>query len=149
MAERRRQMGEFAKAEQEWRAAEAIAGRMIAVQPKDPFARRYMIPEYRNWAMALAERRDAAGAVRTMRKAEARAGELLQTNYLRGPRLAARVQGWLADLYAQLGDRASGDAARAESVRLRRQLSARTDMPKDVLAEARAILAKADAEVTR
>lgn len=149
MAERRRQMGEFAKAELEWRAAEAIAGRMIAAQPKDPFARRYMIPAYRNWAMALAERKDAAGAVRTMRKAETRAAELLQTNYLRGPRFAARVQGWLADLYAQLGDRASGEAARAESLRLWRQLAARTDMPKDVLTEARGILAKADAEVTR
>ncbi|MBL8176814.1 MAG: hypothetical protein JNK48_19210 [Bryobacterales bacterium] len=69
------------------------------------------------------------------------AADLLQTGFARAPRYTALVQGWLADLYLTLGNPSAAAQARADCLRQWREIAARTDLPKDVLAQARQELA--------
>jgi hypothetical protein len=61
-----------------------------------------------------------------------------EAQYTRAAGWPPRVRAWRAELLELLGDREGAARARRESVELWRAVAARTDIPPDVITEARA-----------
>ena len=140
LAERLRQMGRLDDARREWRVIDAMVRQDAAADPDGFYLRRLAIPITENWAMAEAR----AGRVDEARRLAARVEELAADmnaraeRYARGPGWPPRVRAWHAELHALLGDADAAAAARRESLAMWRVLAARTDLPPDLLKEAKA-----------
>jgi tetratricopeptide (TPR) repeat protein len=139
LAERRRLMGDLEGALAEWRVLDGIINKAIAVDPGNYYPRRLALPVYYNWALTLARKQDRAGAERYARRLEQLAAELdaSEEQYARGPGWPPRVRSWLVKVYEALGDSARADAARQESLAMWKAIGTRTDLPQDVIDEAR------------
>jgi eukaryotic-like serine/threonine-protein kinase len=145
LAERFRQAGQMARAEEEWRRVDAIVEKALAVEPDNYLPRRYHIPILINRALALAQSGDRARAAATARRAERLADEVAarEKQYQRAPAWPPRVQAWLADFHTRMGDPAAAARARAASLELWRAVAARDTLPDDLVQEARTAVAKA------
>jgi tetratricopeptide (TPR) repeat protein len=147
LAERFRQAGQMARAEEEWNRIDAIVEKALSVEPDNYLPRRYHIPILINRALARAQAGDRAGATASARHAERLAEEVAarEKQYQRAPGWPPRVQAWLADVYTRLGDPAAADKARTASVELWRAVAARDTLPDDLVQEARAAVAAGSA----
>jgi tetratricopeptide (TPR) repeat protein len=146
LAERLRQVGRLDAARREWRIIDAMVRQDAAADPDGFYLRRLAIPITENWAMAEAR----AGRVAEARTLAARVEQLAADmdaraeRYVRGPGWPPRVRAWHAELHALLGDAEAAATARRESLQMWRVLAARTDLPPDLLKEARAEAQKSD-----
>jgi eukaryotic-like serine/threonine-protein kinase len=145
LAERFRQAGQMARAEEEWRRVDAIVEKALAVDPDNYLPRRQHIPILINRALARAQAGDRAGATAAARRAERLADEVAarEKQYQRAPAWPPRVQAWLVELHTRMGDPAAAARARAASIELWRAVAARDSLPDDLLQEARTAVAAA------
>lgn len=143
LAERQRQAGRIDRARDAWAQVDDVLKRTLAASPEAYYPRRLAIPIAQNQALALAGSGDLAGARRAARRAVTLADEVgaRSAEYARGPGWPPRVRGWLADFEASLGDQQAASAARSASLALWAPLATRTDLPGDVVDEAKAALA--------
>jgi serine/threonine protein kinase len=139
LAERRRLTGDLEGAIAEWHVLDGIINKAIAADPPNYYPRRLALPVYYNWALTLARNKDRPGAEKYARRLERLAEELgaSEKQYARGPGWPPRVRGWLATVYEALGDGARAEAARQEGLAMWKAVGARTDLPQDVIDEAR------------
>ena len=138
LAERYRQMGDAARADQEWARVEAIVGRAVAAAPGEYYLQRLSIPIVENQAESMLARGRLAEARRLMARVEARAAAVARAPvYARGPGWPPRVRAWHADLLRRMGDADGAARAAAEARAMWQALAARTDLVDDLLREAR------------
>jgi tetratricopeptide (TPR) repeat protein len=145
LAERLRQAGQMARAEAEWRRIDGIVQRALATDPDNYLPRRQVLPIVVNRALALAEAGERDAAIGAARRAEVLAAEVAarESQYQRAAGWPPRVQGWLAEVHARLGDAAAAARSRDASLALWRAVAARDSLPDDLLNEARAAIARA------
>jgi hypothetical protein len=95
--------------------------------------------------MALAGAGRGAAALQRARRVEQLAAEVAarEAQYARAPGWPPRVRAWLADLHTQMGDLEAARTARRESTEMWRSVVERTDVPPDLLTEAREAMAPA------
>ncbi|MEZ5291105.1 MAG: serine/threonine-protein kinase [Vicinamibacterales bacterium] len=146
--ERLRQAGRFAEAEEEWTRLNAAFHRAEAANPESYVPRRQMIPPLQNRAEHYAAQGDRARALAFARQAEQFAADVAAKadQYARAPGWPPRVRAWTSTLYGRLGDVDAARRAREESVEMWRAVAARTDVPADLVEEARRALADAGGE---
>ena len=139
LAERYRQMGAAARADEEWARADAIVRRAAAADADEYYLQRLAIPLVENQAESMVARGRPADARRLMARVEALADAVGRSPaYARGPGWPPRVRAWHADLLRRMGD-AEGAARAADEARAMWQaLAARTDLVDDLLREANA-----------
>ena len=142
-AERQRQSGRLNRSHEAWADVDAVFRRALAASPDAFYSRRQVIPILQNQAMALAKAGDIAGARRAAGRAVILADEVgaKAAEYARAPGWPPRVRGWLAEFEASLGNEQAARTARSESLALWAPLASRTDLPADVVDEARTALA--------
>lgn len=143
LAERQRQSGRLDRAREAWADVDAVLRRALAASPDAFYPRRQVIPILQNQAMALARAGDVAAARLAAERAVTLADEVgaRAADYARAPGWPPRVRGWLAEFETSLGDLNAARAARSESLALWTPLAERTDLPVDVVDEAKAALA--------
>ncbi|MEZ5421452.1 MAG: hypothetical protein R2708_29505, partial [Vicinamibacterales bacterium] len=143
--ERLRQMGRFADADAEWGRLNATFRRAEAANPESYLPRRQMIPPLQNRAEHYAELGDRARALAFVRQAGQFAADVASKTdqYARAPGWPPRVRTWASTVYARLGEADAARRAREESVEMWRAVAARTDVPGDLIDEARQALAEA------
>jgi non-specific serine/threonine protein kinase/serine/threonine-protein kinase len=139
LAERLRQAGQMDRAIRAWNAIDGLLQKALAADPDAYYPRRIVIPMFENWAQALAAGGDRAGARRLAARLVTLGDEVgaREAQYARAAGWPPRVRGWLADFYTQLGDREAAARARAESLELWTRVAARSDLPDDLVQEAR------------
>jgi eukaryotic-like serine/threonine-protein kinase len=144
LAERLRQVGRLDDARAEWARVDAIVRQAAIDDPDGYYPRRLSIPMFENWAMAEARAGRRDDALRVAARVEQLTGELAarEAQYARAPGWPPRVRAWKAELLESLGDRAGAARARRESVEMWRIVAARTDIPPDVIKEAKVEAAK-------
>ncbi|MGE0814028.1 MAG: protein kinase [Vicinamibacterales bacterium] len=143
--ERLRQAGRFAEADTEWGRLTAAFRRAEAANPESYLPRRMMIPPLQNRAEHYATLGDRARALAFARQAAQYADDVAAKSdqYARAPGWPARVRAWTSTLYGRLGDVDAARRAREKSVEMWRAVAARTDVPDDLIEEARRALAEA------
>lgn len=144
-AERHRQRGEFDLAVRDW---EAVRREMAALRTSDASAyrpQRQVIPMFENWALTRAEQGDRAGARALATEVVALADEVAgrQSVYARAAGWPPRVQHWLAEFHAAIGDAEAATRARGDARRMWTAVAARADLPADLVFEARQALSGA------
>jgi serine/threonine protein kinase/tetratricopeptide (TPR) repeat protein len=142
LAERQRQAGRLDRAREAWRQADAMYQRAVATMPGNFYPRRLMIPVLENQALTLARAGDTTAARAAARRVVAVADEVgaAAKVYARAPGWPPRVRDWHARLLDELGDTAGARAARLESTAMWTAVATRTDLPADVVSEAKAAL---------
>lgn len=144
LAERRRQAGQFDLALAQWKIIDDLVRKAVAADPTSYYIRRLAIPIYWNWALELARRKNREGALALARRAARLAGEVAdrQEQYSRAAGWPPRVKTWLAGLHQTLGDRREAARARQESLEMWSAVASRSDLPQDLIGEARRMLAR-------
>ncbi|MEZ5289703.1 MAG: serine/threonine-protein kinase [Vicinamibacterales bacterium] len=147
-AERHRQRGEIARARRDW---ELVRRELAAFRESGSTAYRHqrmVIPMFQNWALTLAEQGDRRAAAALAADVVQLSDEVgaSEASYARAAGWPPRVRGWLAGFHHALGDEAAAARARRDSLRMWAEVASRSDVPEDVVAEARAAIA---AQATR
>jgi serine/threonine protein kinase len=145
LAERRRLIGDLEGAFAEWRALDVIIDKAIAAAPENYYPRRLALPVYFNWALTRARQGDRRDAERLVRRLERLGQEVAvkESQYARAPGWPPRIRGWVVEIYEALGDTERARSARQECLDMWKALSARTDLPEDLMNELRQVLASA------
>lgn len=140
LAERLRQAGHMDRAIRTWTTVDGLLQKALADDPDAYYPRRLVISIFENWAETLAATGDRAGARRIAARVVRLADEVgaREAQYARAAGWPPRVRDWLADFYTRLGDREAAGQARRDSLDLWTRVAARTDIPDDVIEEARA-----------
>jgi tetratricopeptide (TPR) repeat protein len=145
LAERYRQMGQTSRADAEWRRIDGLVQRAVTADPREYYLQRLAIPPFENQALSLAARGQPAEARRVAARVEqlAEAVNRRADVYARAPGWPPRVRAWHAELLTVLGDEAGARKAREDARAMWQAVAARTDLPDDLLREARAAVGEA------
>lgn len=148
--ERLRQARRFAEADAEWSRLNAAFRRAEAANPESYLPKRQMIPPLQNRAEHYASRGDHAAALAMVRQAERFAADVAARGdqYARAAGWPPRVRAWASTVYEGLGDADAARRAHAEGVAMWRAVLALSDVPRDLLDEARTAIAATSSATT-
>jgi tetratricopeptide (TPR) repeat protein len=139
LAERLRQAGRMEDARRAWQTIDTLLGKALASDPDAYYPRRLVIPMFENWAQALLAAGDRAEGLRVAARVVTLGDEVgaRESQYARAAGWPPRTRAWLAGVYERLGESDAAARLRAESLEQWSRVAARTDVPADLLEEAR------------